>query len=95
MTGSGAHPAAYSRDVSDFCTRGKKKILLGAQLITYLHLPPRLGISGAVTLLFLYAFNAWTESFFQIDFVPEDIQNKSTDTGCNAYFILLYNICSK
>jgi len=63
LTGSGARPASCSGDLGDFSTR--RKIRRSVQLTTYLHQRQRLGISGAIPLLSLYAFNAWTRPFFQ------------------------------
>ena len=57
-TGSGAHPASYSMITGALFGGGWNCRSL--KLTTHLHLVPRLRMSGAIPLLPLYAFVAWT-----------------------------------
>jgi hypothetical protein len=52
QTGTWAHPASYSMDT--------EVLSRGVNLTAHLHLVPRLRMSGAVPLLTLCAFMAWT-----------------------------------
>ena len=52
QTGSGAYPACFSM--------GTRVHGQDAKLTAHLHLVPRLKMSGAVPLLLIYAFIAWT-----------------------------------
>jgi hypothetical protein len=59
QTDSGAQPAAYLMSIG-FLSRNQTD--RDIKLTTHLHLVPRLRISGAMPLLPLYTFMAWTET---------------------------------
>jgi hypothetical protein len=57
QTGSGAHPASCSMGTG-FFPGGEAAV--GVMLTSHLQLVPRLRMNGAIPLLPLYAFMAWT-----------------------------------
>jgi len=57
QTGSGAQPASYSMGTGFF---HEAKVTHGVILTTHFHLALTLGMSGAIPLLPLSAFMAWT-----------------------------------
>jgi hypothetical protein len=67
QTGSGAHPASYALMAGDFCPRGKGTGT--CKLTTYLHIVPRLRMSGATPLLLLHAFMAWKGKLYLLPFI--------------------------
>ena len=74
QTGSGAHLAFCSMGTG-FLPRGQSR--RGGRLTTHIHLVPRLRMSGAVPLLPLYAFMAWTGKTLIYLFVMATVnQNK-------------------
>jgi hypothetical protein len=57
QTAAGAHWPSYSMGIEVIFQTG---IYRGVKLATYLHLALKLTMSGAMPLLTLYAFIAWT-----------------------------------
>jgi hypothetical protein len=57
QTGSPAHPASYSKGTR---VPSQESGSQGIKLTIHLHLVPRFRMSGAITLLLLYAIMLWT-----------------------------------
>ena len=77
QTGSEAHPASYSVGITRVLSQGLSR--WGVKLTTHLHLVLRLRISGAIPLLPLHAFSAWTGKTLLF------ISKAQTKTVFNAY----------
>jgi hypothetical protein len=83
QTRSGAHPTYYS-ERSGVLYRGQNDG--GVTLITHLNLVPRLRMIGAIPLLPLHAFMAWTGKKIDFFFIFTNGKMNSEKTGIK-YFV--------
>jgi len=88
-SGSGAHPASYSKDARGFFLQRSSD--LNMKLATDLHPVPRLGMTGTVVLLPPYVFRAltWTPVTSALYSFQSSLLSSEADavTYCTRYLV--------